>query len=55
MYGLRAGQWIVLHHAKPRWWVRLWRWLTRYKPPAFIITNVTETTFTIEAENDHDR
>jgi len=44
-HGLRAGDVVTIIDFRP-WWVRLWRWLTHYKPPAITVTNVTSTTIT---------
>lgn len=44
--GLRLGDSITFWEPKP-WWVRLWRWITRYKAPVFIVTSVTGTVMTV--------
>lgn len=35
------GMQIVFTSRRPRWWVRLWRWVTRWKPPPSMVWTVT--------------
>lgn len=46
-HGYSVGDCITIREWKP-WYVRLWRWITRYKPPTLVVTGVTETTMTVE-------
>lgn len=39
---------IITFHTREHWYLRLWRWLTRYKPPVYVITKVDENTFKFE-------
>ena len=45
-HGLKKGDTIILT-GHLRWWVRLWRWVTRYKDPVYYVTEVTATTMTV--------
>lgn len=49
-HGLTAGMRVVLTDIRAPWYVRIWRFVTRYKPPSYTVRDVTATTFTIESK-----
>lgn len=50
-HGFAAGDRVVLTGQWAPWYKRLWRrlprWLTRYRPPTYTISSVSETTLEI--------
>lgn len=48
-HGYKVGD-VITFTQRQRWYVRLWRWITRYKPPVMKITEIDSTTITIERE-----
>lgn len=45
-HGLKSGDLMVFTERRT-WYVRLWRWITRYKEPTYVIKNVTRDSFEI--------
>lgn len=47
-HGLQPGDLLTITGMWQPWYVRFWRWLTRYKPPAYRVSDVTQSTLNIE-------
>lgn len=46
-HAYEMGDVVVIHGLSAPWWLRLWRWLTRYKPPRLVVVSATSTTITV--------